>query len=146
MINDIKCKRCGSEKIVKNGIANGEQQYLCKNCRHQFISELDRYNKHDEQIVITLYCYGMSFRTIASIMFVNYTTVYRWVKRFAERNLANPVSKSEIIIDHSDICSFLEDKKRNCTFNKCVRQHINSVLVGSAKVKVPIMLAECLLD
>ena len=35
----MKCKRCGTEKIVKNGKKDKKQNYLCKGCGHQFISE-----------------------------------------------------------------------------------------------------------
>ena len=34
----MKCTRCQSEKIIKNGsIHNGKQKYECKDCRKQFV-------------------------------------------------------------------------------------------------------------
>ena len=29
----VKCKKCKSENIVKNGKVRGKQRYLCKDCR-----------------------------------------------------------------------------------------------------------------
>ncbi len=34
----MKCPKCKSEKIIKNGsIHNGKQKYMCKSCGRQFV-------------------------------------------------------------------------------------------------------------
>lgn len=33
----LKCKRCGSTQIVKNGIVRNKQRYLCKRCGFHFV-------------------------------------------------------------------------------------------------------------
>jgi len=33
----IICKKCGSNKVVKNGKVRSEQRYKCKECHHNFI-------------------------------------------------------------------------------------------------------------
>lgn len=33
----VECKRCGSDKIVKNGIVRKKQRYLCKQCGYHFV-------------------------------------------------------------------------------------------------------------
>jgi transposase len=33
---EIKCKKCGCEKVVKAGKVNGNQRYKCKECGCQF--------------------------------------------------------------------------------------------------------------
>ena len=39
----MKCPKCGSTKIVRNGKkAYKPQNYLCKDCGRQFIAEHDR--------------------------------------------------------------------------------------------------------
>jgi insertion element IS1 protein InsB len=36
----MKCPRCESEQIVKNGrIHNGKQNYRCRNCGRQFVEQ-----------------------------------------------------------------------------------------------------------
>lgn len=35
---DISCPHCGGKNIVKNGHKCGKQEYLCKCCRHTFVS------------------------------------------------------------------------------------------------------------
>lgn len=33
----MKCPMCGSVEVVKNGKKNGQQRFLCKNCKKMFI-------------------------------------------------------------------------------------------------------------
>ena len=33
----LKCKKCESESIVKNGKVRGKQRYLCKECGYNFV-------------------------------------------------------------------------------------------------------------
>ena len=35
----IKCKFCGSTDVMKYGIRNGEQNYICKKCGRKFIAK-----------------------------------------------------------------------------------------------------------
>lgn len=53
-----KCKKCGSEKYVKNGKARGQEKYLCKECECNFIEGDRRTNekiKARKSICIILY-------------------------------------------------------------------------------------------
>jgi transposase len=36
MVMGLRCKRCGSEEHVKNGLMRGQQRYLCKDCGLNF--------------------------------------------------------------------------------------------------------------
>jgi len=33
----IRCKHCGNKKVVKSGVVNGRQRYLCKACNRIFV-------------------------------------------------------------------------------------------------------------
>ena len=41
----ISCKKCGSEKYVKNGKVRGQQRYLCKACGCNYIEGDRRTNE-----------------------------------------------------------------------------------------------------
>lgn len=32
----MKCKKCGSTEVIKNGVVRGKQRYYCKKCKHNF--------------------------------------------------------------------------------------------------------------
>ena len=57
----MKCPRCESQKIVKNGRRQNKQNYLCRNCNRQFIDTYDQrgYSQDVKEHCLTLYCNGM---------------------------------------------------------------------------------------
>lgn len=38
----VECKRCGSDKTVKNGTVREKQRYLCKQCGYHFVEGDER--------------------------------------------------------------------------------------------------------
>ncbi|MGD0353382.1 MAG: IS6 family transposase [Dehalococcoidia bacterium] len=90
----IRCKWCGSTYVIKHGIDNGTQKYLCLECRREF-STLDApYGMHTtvEQIGASLAMYytGLSLSDIVQFLKQAYdneverSTVYRWLIRFTK--------------------------------------------------------------
>lgn len=79
----MKCPRCHSEKICKNGHKNGKQRFLCKDCRRQFIQVRSQrgYDEAFKQICLKAYRSGKSFREIERTYGVHHTTVLSWVKQ-----------------------------------------------------------------
>jgi len=90
----MKCKKCGSENIIKYGSRRGKPCYLCKNekCGHQFTSETAKYNDYDKYIAIKLYDEYTYYKRvhnfiktelylshIAKILNIKYSTVDYWV-------------------------------------------------------------------
>ena len=35
-MTELRCKHCGSESFVRNGMASGHQRYRCKACGRNF--------------------------------------------------------------------------------------------------------------
>ena len=88
----MKCKRCGSENIIRYGPRRGKQCYWCKNCGHQFTNEISKYNDFDKYIAICLYYKNTRYKLInkfikaelrlshiAKILNAKYSTVDYWV-------------------------------------------------------------------
>lgn len=77
----MKCPRCHSVKICKNGHKNGKQRYLCKDCRRQFAGTRQRLGYDDafKKICLKAYRNGKSFREIERTYGVHHTTVLSWV-------------------------------------------------------------------
>lgn len=49
----MKCMRCWSENVAKNGIVRGQQRYYCKDCKYNFI-EIDRRTTQEVAILKAL--------------------------------------------------------------------------------------------
>jgi transposase-like protein len=88
-----RCKKCGSEQAVKNGVVGGRQRYRCKECRCNYREGDGRTNDKiaaKKALCILLYALAKgSFRMLGKILKIDHTPVYRWVRAFGE-SLAEP--------------------------------------------------------
>ena len=76
------CRRCGSERIRKNGHAiNGAQRAKCLECERTFILEPagPRYDRAFKEQVLAAYQDRMSTRGIRRTFGVCYKTLLRWL-------------------------------------------------------------------
>ena len=89
----IICKWCGSKDIMKYGIREGTQEYICRACRRKFSNSdtpfKERSTIEDIGRSISSYFDGLSFADIARHLSesgnpVNEFTVYRWVMSYSK--------------------------------------------------------------
>ena len=116
------CKRCGSEKAVKNGVVAGRQRYHCKNCGCNFRQGDDRTNEKiaaKKALCILIYAMAKgSFRMMGRILGVDHTLVYRWIRAFGE-SLPEPEVPGDIQeIEFDEMWHFIGSKKRNFGLSK----------------------------
>ena len=88
----IVCKFCGSENIVRFGVREGVQNYLCRNCGRKFTAKdtPEGMRTEAEQIADSLQSFydGLSMADIALNLErtynnpVNPSTVYRWLIKY----------------------------------------------------------------
>jgi transposase-like protein len=114
----MKCKRCQSEEIVKNGMREGKQCYLCRGCKHQFTSEKGWHTPQEEKIAVLLYCLGLSFTAIAQVLFVHPSTILRWVRKYAKENCEKPKPTGEIVVELDEMWHFVRSKKTSFGYGK----------------------------
>ena len=112
------CKRCGGERIKKNGLRDGKQCYMCHECRHQFISELGRHTPQEEKAAVLLYCLGLSFTAISQVLFVHPSTILRWVRKYAHKNCKKAVPQGEIVVELDEMWHFVHSKKTKYGFGR----------------------------
>ena len=81
----MKCPKCQSDKIRKNGRRRGKQNYHCKICARQFIDQYTQrgYSKEVKETCLKMYVNGLGFRAIERVTGVNHNTVIRWVRKTA---------------------------------------------------------------
>ncbi|MEM6602509.1 MAG: hypothetical protein AAF621_00510 [Pseudomonadota bacterium] len=119
-MSDLVCKRCGSEKYVKNGKVRGHQRYKCKNaeCGCNFISGDGRNFRKKPSTMRSLWTLlyavgGMSFNGIARIFKVSATTVSSAIKE-AAIDIPEPEIDAEtqvVILD--EMWHFIQKKLKN---------------------------------
>lgn len=83
----MKCPKCESEAIIKNGsIHNGTQKYRCKGCGRQFVANRQPYRISDEKraLVDRLLLERISLAGIARVVGVS----KRWVQSYVNAKYA----------------------------------------------------------
>ena len=131
------CKRCRSKQVVKNGLRNHKQCYLCRDCRHQFTSDTGRHSQQEEHAAVLLYCLGLSFTAIAQVMFVHPSTILRWVCRYAQANCKKPVPQGEIVVELDEMWHFVRSKKTRCGFGRLTVALPESLSTGNLATEAP---------
>lgn len=79
----LKCIKCDSDLIIKNGNVFGTQRYKCKNCGYQFTKMASA----GKPLFIKLMCHGLyvsglSMREIARITGVTAQSISRWIRKW----------------------------------------------------------------
>ncbi|MBW4582571.1 MAG: hypothetical protein KME42_23620 [Tildeniella nuda ZEHNDER 1965/U140] len=78
----MKCPRCESLQISKNGHHRGKQNYICKQCGRQFIEtySLRGYSNDAKKICLKMRANGMGYRAIERETGISHNTVINWVR------------------------------------------------------------------
>ena len=124
----MKCRKCGSEKSVKNGQHLGKQRYKCKECGFQFTQEQPKgKDVQSKCLAVILYLNGLSFRAIAKIVKVSHKAVYDWVRSFGIETYEKPKPQGEVVVELDEMWHYLHLKKTSSGSGKrIVALQVNS--------------------
>jgi putative transposase len=94
MSQELKCKYCQSEHVIKYGKYKDVQYYYCKGCRHKFAATDTipkmQYSTSKIADAINMFYEGMSLKEIRRNFIQQYndyisdTTAFNWIRRFTE--------------------------------------------------------------
>lgn len=119
IISEIKqCRKCGSEKIVKNGKTKaGKQKYHCKSCTCYGTLELtEKYTPERKAEILRAYQERSSLRGVSRTFGVARQTVAKWLAEKAQNlpdqlPLADP--QPDDVLELDELWSFVGSKKTN---------------------------------
>jgi transposase-like protein len=66
----LQCQSCKSTHIRKNGLNKGKQNYICVDCKRQFITDYNSHKGYDDEFkreCLKMYVNGMGFRAIERV-------------------------------------------------------------------------------
>lgn len=111
----ISCKRCKSERAVKNGEVRGKQRYRCKSCGYNFIEGDGRMNESlavKKALAVILYSLSKtSYSMLGHIFGVSRSLTYRWIEEEAAK-LPEPVVSGTIKeMEFDEMWHFIGSKK-----------------------------------
>ena len=94
----MKCPKCQSRHIRKNGHRRGKQNHICADCGRQFVDnpQINRgYSDDVRKMCLKMSLNGMGFRGIERVTDIHHTTVINWVKQ-SGKNLPDAYNPEEI--------------------------------------------------
>src|SRR3954464_4433793 len=99
----LRCKRCGSDEQVKNGLMRGQQHYLCKGCGLNFTNTPARGKPLALKVAaVLLYVSGLSMNRTAKLLDVSTPTVQAWLEPFAAAYAQKPEPEGRAVVSELD--------------------------------------------
>jgi transposase len=99
----LRCKRCGSEDHVKNGLMRNKQRYLCKACGLNFTDTPARGKPLALKVAaVLLYVSGLSMNRTAKLLGVSTPTIQAWLEQFAQAYAQKPEPEGRAVVIELD--------------------------------------------
>ena len=135
----MRCKRCGAEEHVRNGLRRGKQRYRCKGCGLNFTDTPPRgMPLRVKALAVLLYLSGLSMNRTAQLLGVSTPSVMAWIERFAEVHAQKPEPEGRaVVVELDEMWHYL---KKSGTSSGSGRLGIvlqGEWLTGSAAVVTP---------
>lgn len=83
----MQCPECQSDHIHRNGRKRGKQNYICVNCRRQFLARYQEHKGYSDSVkheCLKMYVNGMGLRAIGRVKEIHHTTIMNWIKQVGE--------------------------------------------------------------
>jgi transposase-like protein len=99
----LRCKGCGSEEHVKNGLMRGKQRYRCKACGLNF-TDTPAPGKPlaMKAAAVLLYVSGLSMNRTAKLLGVSTPTIQAWLEQFAKAYAQKPAPEGRAVVIELD--------------------------------------------
>ena len=118
----ILCKKCNSQKIVKNGSVRGVQRYRCKECSLNFVEGDVRKKPQTavkKALCVILYSLGKaSFSMLGKVLNHSPSIIYRWIKEAMDKTPEPSVSADIQEMEFDEMWHFLQKKVKNSVSSK----------------------------
>jgi transposase len=135
----LRCKRCGAEEHVKNGLMRGKQRYRCKACGLNFTDTPPRGMPLAMKVTaVLLYVSGLSMNRTAKLLGVSTPTVQAWIERFAEVFAQKPEPEGRaLVVELDEMWHFLKKSPASSGSGRLGIVLRGAWLTGSAGVVTP---------
>src|SRR6201746_1298069 len=127
-IMGLRCKRCGSEEQVKNGLMRAKQRYRCKACGLTVPHAPARGKPLAmKAAAVLLYVSGLSMNRTAKLLGVSTPTIQAWLEQFAAAYAHKPEPEGRaVVIELDEMWHYVKKSPRRCGSGK-----LGIVLQGS---------------
>ena len=127
----MKCPKCESTQISKNGRHHGNQNYICLHCGRQFVESYSPkgYSDDVKQLRLKMYLNGMGFRGIERVTGINHNTIINWVRQ-AGKALPDAPESDEIpeVTELDELQTFVGAKKIRFGARSAVNHGVSGII------------------
>ena len=119
-MEQITCKFCRHESVIKNGFVRSTQRYRCTECRKTFVYGDKRgtlkYNNKVRNMAVKMYLNNCGFRRISAILEIPLSTVFFWIKKagkIVDEMVQNKDHEKETIeiLEMDELYTYIKKKK-----------------------------------
>jgi len=112
----LRCKRCGGEERVKNGLMRGKQRYRCKACGLNFTDTPPRGMPLQVKVTaVLLYVSGLSMNRTAKLLGVSTPTIQAWIEQFAKVYAQKPAPEGRaVVIELDEMGHYVKKSRTSC--------------------------------
>jgi transposase-like protein len=141
----LRCKRCGSEEQVRNGLMRGKQRYRCKACGLNFTDTPPRgMPLAMKAAAVLLYLSGLSMNRTAKLLGVSTPSVMAWVEQFANTYAQKPEPEGRaVVVELDEMWRYLRKRPTSSGSGRLGIVLRGEWLTGSAAVVTPPPWAGC---
>ena len=110
----LRCKRCGAEEHVRNGLMRGKQRYRCKACGLNFTDTPPRGMPLRVKVTaVLLYLSGLSMNRTAKLLGVSTPSVMAWIEQFAKAYAQKPEPEGRaVVVELDEMWHFLKKDRQ----------------------------------
>jgi transposase len=116
----LRCKACGGEEHVKNGLMRGKQRYRCKACGLNFTdTPLPGKPLAMKVTAVLLYVSGLSMNRTAKLLGVSTPTIQAWIEQFAQAYAQKPEPEGRaVVIELDEMWHYLKKSRTSSGFGR----------------------------
>ena len=141
----LRCKSCGGEEHVKNGLMRGHQRYLCKSCGLNFTDTPPRGKPLALKVAaVLLYVSGLSMNRTAKLLGVSTPSVMTWIEQFAKAYAQKPEPEGHaVVVELDEMWHFLKKSRTSSGSGRLGIVLRDGSSAGSWAVVTPLPSNEC---
>jgi transposase-like protein len=141
------CARCKSNHIVKNGMVQKRQRWLCKECRFSFTRSTPKGAPEAVKLLaVQLWRKGLSQLAISKIVKYSNVSVAKWIDQAANKQVCAEIPESVRVIELDELHHFVGKKSKNAGFGLLWMAFQGDSWTGHMAVVVPKHFAPSLSD
>lgn len=77
----MRCGHCEGEDVIKRGLKNGYQRFVCRRCGHYGTDKQPKFTAQTRAMAIEMYMNSMGIRAIGRVLGASPASVLNWIRK-----------------------------------------------------------------